>query len=379
MMNEDTYMPFPYFYDVTSWSNPLLGNVSGGSSGQVLLPLATPVQQVSAPSTKVTTSRKIGVLQLSGGTAQNAAESSGWLRHRLDRDWKLPYTVLTPADVAAGKLTGLDVVLVPDGSANAANTALGDAGRTALRDWVNGGGRYVGWAGGTQLAVLAGVSSVTLTEPTSDVPGTLFRTTVAQGPLSKGVGSSVMQFYAYDLIMRAANPAHVVSSYPAANSPDWYQSGFALGAEELGGTAASVDEPVGNGHAVLFAADPNFRAFTDGTMKIISNAITADLPSASARAKALAPVPDASQAAAAIPDRGSPIRVTVPASDRDKVTAALKGFGATWTEQPATGGAVRFTVANPEELDLHEHPWARKLPEALRTAGVSPLAVVMPQ
>ncbi len=379
MLNEDTYTPFPYFYDVTAWSLPLLGNVSGGSSGQVLLPLATPVRPVDAPSTKVTTSRRIGVLQLSGGTAQNAAESSGWLRHRLDRDWKLPYTVLTPADVAAGKLTGLDVVLVPDGSANAANTALGDAGRAALRDWVSGGGRYVGWAGGTQLAVLAGISGVTLTEPTSDIPGSLFRTTVAAGPLSEDVGSSVMQFYAYDLVMRAADPAHVVSSYPAANSPDWFQSGFALGAEELGGTAAAVDEPVGNGHAVLFAAEPNFRAFTDGTAKIVSNAITADLPSASASARALPSAPEASRAAAAVPDRGSPIRVTVPAADRDEVAAALKGFGATWTEQPATGGAVRFTVANPEELDLHEHPWARKLPGALRTAGVSPLAVVMPQ
>ncbi|WP_433375202.1 M14 family zinc carboxypeptidase [Streptosporangium sp. CA-115845] len=377
MLNEDTYTPFPYFYDVTAWSLPLLSNVSGGSSGQVLLPVATPVREVDAPSVKITTSRKIGVLQLSGGTAQNAAESSGWLRHRLDRDWKLSYQVLTPADVAAGKLSGLDVLLVPDGSANSANNALGETGRTALRDWVGGGGRYVGWAGGTQLAVLAGVSTVTLTEPTSDIPGSLFRANVAQGPLSKGVGSSVMQFTEYDLVMRAANPAHVVSSYPAADSPDWFMSGFALGAEELGGTAATVDEPVGAGHAVLFAADPNFRALTDGTAKILANAITADLPSS--RARALAPAPDASRAAVAIPDRESPIRITVPASDRDKVVAALNGFGATWTEQAATGGAVRFVVANPEGLDAHEHPWARDLPDALRNAGVSPLAVVLPQ
>ncbi|WP_051751331.1 M14 family zinc carboxypeptidase [Streptosporangium amethystogenes] len=379
MLNEDTYTPFPYFYDVTAWSLPLLGNVSGGSSGQVLLPIATPVRAVDAPSVKVTTSRKIGVLQLSGGTAQNAAESSGWLRHRLDRDWKLSYQVLTPADVAAGRLGGLDVLLVPDGSSNSANNALGEAGRAALRDWVGGGGRYVGWAGGARLAALAGVSSVTLTEPTSDIPGSLLRTNVAQGPLSRDVGSSVMQFYAYDLVMRASNPSHVVTSYPAADSPDWFLSGFALGAEELAGTAAAVDEPVGRGHAVLFAAEPNFRAFSDGTAKIVANAITADLPSASARARTLAPAPDASKTAAAIPEHESPIRVTVPASDRDKAAAALNGFGATWTEQAAPGGAVRFVVANPEGLDTHEHPWARKVPDALRAAGVSPLAVVLPQ
>ena len=33
MLNEDTYVPFPYFYDVTAWSEPLLFNVDGGYSG----------------------------------------------------------------------------------------------------------------------------------------------------------------------------------------------------------------------------------------------------------------------------------------------------------------------------------------------------------
>ena len=36
MLNEDTYTPFPYFYDVTAWSQPLLFNVRGGYSGEPL-------------------------------------------------------------------------------------------------------------------------------------------------------------------------------------------------------------------------------------------------------------------------------------------------------------------------------------------------------
>ena len=36
MLNEDTYTPFPYFYDVTAWSQPLLFNVRGGYSGERL-------------------------------------------------------------------------------------------------------------------------------------------------------------------------------------------------------------------------------------------------------------------------------------------------------------------------------------------------------
>ena len=40
MLGEDTYTPFPYFYDVTAWSQPLLFNVAGGRSGAVLWPAA---------------------------------------------------------------------------------------------------------------------------------------------------------------------------------------------------------------------------------------------------------------------------------------------------------------------------------------------------
>eukprot|EP01052_Picozoa_sp_SAG31_P059710 SAG31_NODE_18974_length_616_cov_0.845261_1_plen_131_part_00 len=33
MMHEGTYVAFPYFYDLTGWSAPLLENVPGGYSG----------------------------------------------------------------------------------------------------------------------------------------------------------------------------------------------------------------------------------------------------------------------------------------------------------------------------------------------------------
>ncbi|MFC6084417.1 M14 family zinc carboxypeptidase [Sphaerisporangium aureirubrum] len=377
MLGEDSYTPFPYFYDVTAWSLPLLANVSGGSSGALLPVLGAPAKDVapvvSPPAPAA--GPKVGVLRLSA-TSSSAVESTGWLRHRLDRDWKLPYTLLSPADVAAGKLAGLDVVLAPAGPAASANTALGQAGRDALRAWVSDGGRYVGWSGGAQLASLAGISTATFTSPTSDVPGSLIRVNVAKGPLSAGVGSTAWQFYAYDALMRASDPAQVVASYPAAGSADWFVSGFQLGAEELGGTAAALDEPLGGGHVVLFAAEPNFRAFTDGTSRILTNAIGAALPAGpAARARAASP----SAAPVALPPLESPIRVTAAAADKAKVAEVLAGFGARWTEEAAPGGAVRLVVDNPEGLGVHEHPWASLLPSALRAAGVRPMAVVLPQ
>ena len=49
MLNEDTYTPFPYFYDVTGWSQPLLFNVQGGSSGLELSPAASPAPELGDP------------------------------------------------------------------------------------------------------------------------------------------------------------------------------------------------------------------------------------------------------------------------------------------------------------------------------------------
>ena len=52
-------------------------------------------------------------------------ESSGWLRWVLDQ-WDLPYRDLTANDIAAGRLAGNDVLLVPDGYATRDPSFKGD-------------------------------------------------------------------------------------------------------------------------------------------------------------------------------------------------------------------------------------------------------------
>jgi hypothetical protein len=366
MLNEDTYVPFPYFYDVTAWSLPLLGNVAGGSSGAALRPLALPVASVSVPPVPVPAALpRLAVLQLSA-TSAAAIESTGWLRYRLDQVWHLPYRLLTPADVAAGALSTVDTLLVPDGPPGGVNPAA----RAALGEWVRGGGQYVGWSGGTLLAAQAGLSDVELSDPTSDVPGSLLRVDVGQGsPLSAGVGPTVWQFYAYDLVMRSA---HAVVSYPAADSPDWFTSGFVSGAAELAGTAAVADQQVGAGRTVLFSADPNFRALTDGTAKLLYNAITGPRPAAAAqRAAAGAP------STAGVHWLESPIRVTVAPAEADRTRAALSTLDSGWIERPL-GDRVSFVHDNPAGLSVDEHPYAAAVPGVLRTAGLTPLAVTLP-
>ncbi|MGH3241826.1 MAG: M14 family zinc carboxypeptidase [Spirillospora sp.] len=376
MLNEDSYTPFPYFYDVTAWSLPLLENVSGGSSGAVLHPRSVPVRTLSAPRPGHDgKAPKIGILQLSA-TSSATRQSAGWLRHRFDRDWKLPFTLLTPADVAAGKLDGVEVLITPDGPAKPAHDALGDTGRAALQRWTRDGGRYIGWQGGTELAALLGLTTATLSEPTSDIPGTLFRVKVdGSSPLAADVGATAWNFTSYDPVMKASSG--VVVSYPETGSAEWFTSGFERGAAELSGTAAVVDQPVGQGRSVLFAADPNFRAFTDGTAKLLYNAILGPDPSKAAAPQAGATA-KAAQQAAALPSHESPIRVSVKAADAAKAAAVLRSAGAAnWTER-RSGDVVHYVIDNPRGLPADHHPFAGRIPSLIRKAGIDPVAVTLP-
>jgi hypothetical protein len=372
MLNEDTYTPFPYFYDVTGWSNPLLFNLDGGSSGAVLDPAASRVRPVRDPGGPAPPADPpaLALLQLDEGSS--AIESAGWLRYLLERVWHLPFRELDPAAVAAGGLDGAEVLLVPNGSEADAAEALGPAGRQALVDWVAGGGRYVGWQGGTRLAAALGITTATLAEPGSDIPGSLLRVRVdRRSPLGDDVGPFAWAFYAYDLVMRASDPAQVAVAYPPAGHPDFFVSGFADGEEELGGTAAVIDEPVGAGRAVLFSFEPNFRAFTDGTQRLLRNAVLGPAPEAAAPSQAAraAEVAAAQAAAGRLSNLDRPIRVTVAAGGAAATERLLRGYGARF-ETRRSRGQVRFLVANPRGLAADEHPFALDLARQLRAANL---------
>ena len=103
MLGEDSYVPFPYFYDVTAWSLPMLGDVDGGRSGRDLELETTPAPQVGdlPPPTVPGNAPEVGLWKLGPGVA--AYESEGWTRWLLERKWGLDYTpVRKPGSSPAG-------------------------------------------------------------------------------------------------------------------------------------------------------------------------------------------------------------------------------------------------------------------------------------
>ena len=386
MLNEDTYTPFPYFYDVTAWSQPLLFNVRGGYSGEPLRVRARGAGELSDPGGPPAPADppRIAVYQISE-TGTSSIESTGWLRYLLEQVWQLPYDKVTAEQIAGGGLSGYDALLIGNGAADDGVTALGETGAEGMRSWLNGGGHLISWRGGTELAAALGLTTAVLSPPaeTNQVPGSLFRVRVhSDTPLRRGVGPFAWAFYEFDVLMRASSPDHVAVSYPPADSEDWFVSGFAQGAEELGETAAVVDEPVGAGRTTVFSVEPNFRALTTGFQKILRNALLGDdlavarVARAGSAARA-ARETRARRAAAKLYAGSADIRLAVRASSGPRARAVLDRFGAVYRASRAKG-TVGYVIANPDELTADQHPFARRLPGALERAGVQTLAFRAP-
>jgi hypothetical protein len=259
MLNENTYVPFPYFYDVSGWSNPLLAGIPGGSTGT---PVGGPVTRIGllpapAPPRLPTHLPRVAVLDQFGRTIDDY-QTTGWLKWRLAQDWHVPYTVLRPGQVSASALSKVDVLLVPNVDAKPVYDELGPAGRHALRAWVRGGGRYVGWQEGAILASSLHLSTVGLSKPKASSPGALMRISTPSG------SNEIMWDSSYGLSMRPG-AARVVAAFPAR----MFVSGYAKEAATLARSPVEAVDDVGSGSVTVFTFEPNFRAFTDGSARLM--------------------------------------------------------------------------------------------------------------
>jgi hypothetical protein len=309
-------------------------------------------------------------------------ESTGWLRWLLDR-WGVTYRAVSATDIATGGLKGAEVLLVPDGYAlkdpNVPSDPygykdLGPKGRENLKAWVQNGGRYVGWLDGGVLASALGISGTVYGDGGDagvSTPGSLFRVRVNDGsPLAAGVGPFAWVLDDARYVLSSGAGAGIPLRYPDAGSSDFFVSGQADGASALGGRPAATDERVGGGRVVAFGFDPNFRAFADGTEKLLRNAMLgADPVRAGASAARAASVRRAVRATRRLTVAKDPVRLVVRARGERRARRVLDRFGTSYRVQRARR-RVQFVIANPAQAQGDEHPYARELGAALRGAGV---------
>src|SRR5205085_11330366 len=91
LLNQDTYPPTLFTFGLSGWSNPLLMNLDGGSSGHLLHPKATLVPPVvERPPTVASNGVRVGVYRMTNGSfADESVGSTEWL---FDTLWSPPYT-----------------------------------------------------------------------------------------------------------------------------------------------------------------------------------------------------------------------------------------------------------------------------------------------
>ena len=235
--------------------------------------------------------RRIGMYGAWGGNPDE-----GWTRWVLERHG-FPVATLRDADIRAGHLRrAWDVILlpaatahsmehgVPDGQLPQAYTGgLGRTGVSALRAFVEAGGVLVALDEAGTLPVSAFGLPVTdvragLGARDLYIPGSLLDLAVDSGaPLGWGLPNHVAAFL-------LNSPAWRVGPLPNGrpglriaarhDSPAPVLSGWAVGAEQLRGSAAVLDIPVGEGHVVLLGLRTQHRGQTLGTFKLLFNAIT---------------------------------------------------------------------------------------------------------
>ena len=371
-MNEDAYLPIDQAYGLTGFSLALESAADVGWSGQKLAADASLAPLVPEPGPPAHGPvPRLKVLQTSGNFY--AWESTGWLRFLLDHEWQLPYQHIRSDDVRQGALDDCDVLIVPSGGINYALAKMGHRGQRALVEWVNDGGRYIGYRyAGAQLPGVLGMTDVMLGYRSS-LRDVLLRVRLdATSPLADGLGRFIWLVHDGDYLLRANIPrGPIVAGFPAEASGDFAVNGYPGGTEALQGRGVITDQRVGTGRVITSSHELNYRAETIGGQRVLWNAIFGPDPGTATRRAVYDPAA-VDRRAAALPDDSLPsaIVVSVPESQAAAALRVLRRFGAPVRRIAEEGGGAAFAVDNPDELSLEEHPFAALIPEALRAAGI---------
>jgi hypothetical protein len=216
----------------------------------------------------------------------------------FERRLGLRFTALRVGDVARADLSRYNVLVIPDGSASALAGALGEGGIKKLQSWVQEGGTLVCLENAALLPTLKTVKlstawpiGVPRKEKTDEdappdtaetetsrrpepLPGTVFWARVDDRHfLGYGYERSRLPVLleGRDFLQpsrEGANPL-VLDGRPLAYAGwVWPET-----ERRLRGAAFAVDEPVGQGHVVMFTGAPGFRLFWRSTERMLLNAI----------------------------------------------------------------------------------------------------------
>ncbi len=237
---------------------------------------------------------------------------SGWTRYVFD-SYSLDYKVLRPSDLQTINLNRFDVIVFPDSDSSVLKEGkyksgnryytpsyppeyakgMGKNGFNKLLLFLDSGGKIVSWGKSTKLFMgpltmkTAKTKTESFTLPVKDIsaiakksglysPGSLLKIKLKKGhPLTLGMGSECNIFYRGSALFSTSIPnfdtdRRVIGLFP---EKDILSSGYLEGEKVLRNKSVMVWIKKNRGELILFGFNPQFRASTGGTYKLLFNSI----------------------------------------------------------------------------------------------------------
>jgi len=203
----------------------------------------------------------------------------------LEQRFGLKFTAVRAEYFNEIDLAEYNVIVLPDGSADGYRQILGESGNQKLLQWVEDGGVAIGLKEGARYFTLLEEDSIDLefiskfnpdeSEELQSIemhPGSIFKAAV-NSDYYLGYGYSEMipvQVRGNRLLEPTKSGVNVVS-FPTDSHLGGHQWEYTE--KVLEGKSYLVDIPYGEGHLILFAEDPTFRAYWRGLDKLFVNGI----------------------------------------------------------------------------------------------------------
>ncbi len=195
---------------------------------------------------------------------------------QLKQEKDVELVIVKAEEIAAGKLTGFDVVIFTGGSGSKQGNALGETGRAKVKEFVEGGGGYIGICAGAYLACSGFSWGVKVLDAKTASPmwrrgeGTVKLELTAKG--RELFGKPTEQFevrYANGPILAPAN----LESLPDFEPLAFFRTELAKNDTPVGlmvNSPAIVSGTCGKGHVIVSSPHPEQ---TDGLEHFIPKAV----------------------------------------------------------------------------------------------------------
>jgi len=246
--------------------------------------------------------------------APTSSLSAGWARYVLERRFEQPVTAVRVSSLRRLDLRRYDVLVLPSGDYG---DALGEEAVRRLKDWVRAGGTLVTlaeasrWAAREKVGLLEARTELRGGKPETEpsekekdkpaepkveegkpfdlekalqpererpetTPGALLRVLLDQEHwLSAGSDGEIQALVESQRVFTPVKLDKGVNVGLYAPLDRLMVSGLAWkeAQQQLAQKAFLIDQPLGDGHVIAFAEEPNYRAFTEATQLLFLNAV----------------------------------------------------------------------------------------------------------